>query len=78
MNSVTQESLELMKGALAQPDFRLAKSISTATGLLAFDLQAPAKNLYPFVTLIAFLGLGRANAFVIRRSFAPTPTAPYP
>ena len=50
MNSITQESLELMKGALAQPDFRLAKSISTATGLLAFDLQAPAKNLYPFVT----------------------------
>src|SRR5271170_4434194 len=50
MNSITQESLELMKGALAQPDFRLAKSISTATGLLAYDLQAPAKNLYPFVT----------------------------
>ena len=47
MNSITQESLELMKGALAQPDFRLAESISTATGLLAFDLQAPAKNLYP-------------------------------
>jgi hypothetical protein len=50
MNSITQESLELMKGALARPDFRLSKSISTATGLLAFDLQAPAKNLYPFVT----------------------------
>src|ERR1700750_1319446 len=50
MNSITQESLELMKGALAQPDFRLAKSISTSTGLLAFDLQIPAKNLYPFVT----------------------------
>ena len=50
MNSITQESLELMKEALAQPDFRLAKSMSTATGLLAFDLQAPAKNLYPFVT----------------------------
>ncbi len=50
MNSITQELLELMKGALAQPDFRLAKSISTATGLLAYDLQAPAKNLYPFVT----------------------------
>ena len=44
MNSITQESLELMKGALAQPDFRLAKSISTATGLLAYDLQAPAKT----------------------------------
>ena len=38
MNSITQESLALMKGALAQPDFRLAKSISTGTGLLAFDL----------------------------------------
>jgi len=50
MNTITQESLELMKGALAKPDNRLAKSISTATGLLAFDLQAPAKNLYPFVT----------------------------
>src|SRR4051812_32917159 len=50
MNTITQESLELMKGALAKPDSRLAKSISTATGLLAYDLQAPAKNLYPFVT----------------------------
>jgi hypothetical protein len=29
-------------------------------------------------TLIAFLDLSRPNAFVIRRSFAPTPTAPYP
>ncbi len=31
------------------PD-RLEKSISTATGLVAFDLQAPAKNLYPAAT----------------------------
>src|SRR5262249_16625763 len=52
MNSITQESLALLKGALAQPNDALAKSISTATGLLAFDLQAPAKNLYPFVTPI--------------------------
>ena len=52
MNSITQESLELLKGALAQPNDTLAKSISTATGLLAYDLQAPAKNLYPFVTPI--------------------------
>ena len=52
MNPITQESLELMKGALAAPDDTLAKSISTATGLLAYDLQAPAKNLYPFVTPI--------------------------
>jgi hypothetical protein len=52
MNPITQESLELLKGALARPDDALAKSISTATGLLAYDLQAPAKNLYPFVTPI--------------------------
>src|SRR5262245_9556570 len=52
MNSITQDSLDLVKGALAKPDEALAKSISTATGLLAYDLQAPAKNLYPFVTPI--------------------------
>jgi hypothetical protein len=50
MNPITQESLDLMKGVLAQPNDQLAKTISTATGLLAYDLQAPAKNLYPFVT----------------------------
>jgi len=50
MNPITQESLELLKGALARPNNTLAKSISTATGLVAYDLQAPAKNLYPFVT----------------------------
>jgi hypothetical protein len=52
MNLITQESLDLVKGALAKPDYSLTKSISTATGLLAYDLQAPAKNLYPFVTPI--------------------------
>jgi hypothetical protein len=52
MSSITQESLELMKRALAAPNDLLAKSISTATGLVAYDLQAPAKNLYPFVTPI--------------------------
>jgi hypothetical protein len=52
MNPITQESLELLKGALAQPNDTLGKSISTASGLLAYDLQAPAKNLYPFVTPI--------------------------
>ena len=52
MNSITQESLDLIKGALATPDYTLAKSISTGTGLLAYDLQAPAKNLYPLVTPI--------------------------
>jgi hypothetical protein len=52
MTSITQESLELLRRALAAPDDTLAKSISTATGLVAYDLQAPAKNLYPVVTPI--------------------------
>lgn len=33
-------------------DEGLAKTISTATGLVGYDLQAPAKNLYPVVTPI--------------------------
>jgi hypothetical protein len=52
MSWITQESLELLKRALAAPSDALAKSISTATGLIAYDLQAPAKNPYPFVTPI--------------------------
>jgi hypothetical protein len=48
----TQDTLDLVKGALSAPDDRIAKTISSATGLVAYDLQAPAKNLYPFVTPI--------------------------
>jgi len=48
----TQDTLDLVKGALRSPDDRIAKTISTSTGLVAFDLQAPAKNLYPVVTPI--------------------------
>ena len=50
--SITQDSLDLLKASLRTPSDDLAKSISTATGLVAYDLQAPAKNLYPFVTPI--------------------------
>ncbi|HEX3884755.1 MAG TPA: hypothetical protein VHW66_19030 [Stellaceae bacterium] len=46
----TQDTLDLVKTARETPSDAIAKSISTNTGLLAFDLQAPAKNLYPFVT----------------------------
>ncbi|HEV2334981.1 MAG TPA: hypothetical protein VGS13_05755 [Stellaceae bacterium] len=48
----TLDTLDLVKGALRTPDDRITKSISTGTGLVAFDLQAPAKNLYPVVTPI--------------------------
>jgi hypothetical protein len=39
----TQETLGLMKESLA-------KNVTLSTGLSAYDLQAPAKNLYPVVT----------------------------
>src|SRR5712671_4190954 len=48
----TQDTLDLVKGALRTPDDRITKTITTGTGLVAFDLQAPAKNLYPAVTPI--------------------------
>src|SRR5580704_6869540 len=49
--NITQETLALMKAAhAAGQNDSLSKSISIGTGLLAFDLQAPAKNLYPYVT----------------------------
>lgn len=44
--STTQETLDLMKSA--QGD--IAKTVSVGTGLVAYDLQAPAKNLYPVLT----------------------------
>ena len=39
-------ALRLAKEALAHPNEALAKNITTATGLSAFDLQPTAKNLY--------------------------------
>src|SRR6202046_4485248 len=39
----TQETLGLMKDSLA-------KNVTISTGLTFYDLQAPAKNLYPTIT----------------------------
>ncbi len=50
MTNVTDNTLEQIKQALANPSQDLAKSISLSTGLVAIDLQAPAKNLYPTIT----------------------------
>lgn len=44
------ETIDLVKQALSQPNEELRKSITTATGLVAYDLQAPSKNLYPVNT----------------------------
>jgi hypothetical protein len=49
---VVKQTLALVKQAQGQPSDAIAKSINLATGLVAFDLQAPAKNLYPVNTPI--------------------------
>ena len=53
-DSMANPSEDIARHVLASAgmDPRLEKSISTATGLIAYDLQAPAKNLYPVVTPI--------------------------
>lgn len=48
--NVTAETLNLMKQALSTPSESLRKTVTTGTGLVPFDLQAPAKNLYPVST----------------------------
>jgi hypothetical protein len=44
----TEETLRLTKEALS--DNPLAKNVTLSTGLSAYDLAAPAKNLFPVVT----------------------------
>ena len=52
MRGISQDTINLVKEALANGQNDLAKNISIATGLTAYDLQAPAKNLYPTITPI--------------------------
>lgn len=51
MNQTT-EILDAIRKAFGSPSDDIAKSITTGTGLVAYDLQAPAKNLYPVNTPI--------------------------
>lgn len=51
-SKLLQETLDLMKGVFANPGDNIAKTVNVATGLVAYDLQAPAKNLYPVLTPI--------------------------
>lgn len=49
----TNKSLELIKAALGNPlkaDDELIKAITQATGLVQYDLQAPALSLIPLIT----------------------------
>jgi hypothetical protein len=56
LGATTQETLDLMKASLA-------KNVTISTGLSAYDLQAPAKNLFPIITPLrnAIPRVGRAN-----------------
>ena len=55
-NEVTSSSVESpqrkKKSSLAKADDSIAKTVNQATGLVAYDLQAPSKNLYPVNTPI--------------------------
>jgi hypothetical protein len=48
--NITAETIALMKEALKNSAADLAKAVTTAQGLAYYDLQAPAKNLYPTIT----------------------------
>lgn len=50
--NTAQQTLDLLKGALSNASDDLSKTVSTGTGLVAYDLQAPSKNLYPVNTPI--------------------------
>lgn len=50
MLRVSEDTIKLVKQALASGQPELAKNIAVATGLVGYDLQAPAKNLYPTIT----------------------------
>ena len=50
MNPTTDNTVALVKEALFGPQNAIAKSITQATGLVAYDLQAPALSLFPVIT----------------------------
>jgi hypothetical protein len=53
MSNITEQTLDLIKQAQGYGNnTELQKSITTANNLSAYDLQAPAKNLYPVQTPI--------------------------
>lgn len=52
MSNITGDTLDLIKQAHSYGNDEISKSITTANNLVAYDLQAPAKNLYPVQTPI--------------------------
>jgi hypothetical protein len=52
MDNITNQTLDLIKTAQMRGNDEIQKNITTTNNLAAFDLQAPAKNLYPVQTPI--------------------------
>src|SRR5712664_1268745 len=46
----TKDTIALVKAALGAPNEVLAKAITQGTGLVAYDLQAPALSMIPVIT----------------------------
>jgi hypothetical protein len=60
----TKETLELTRQALGRGQGALRKGVTISSGLTWYDLQAPAKNLYPVITPLrnSIPRVRRANA----------------
>lgn len=51
--SATTETLALLKSTYGEQKLNKAgNTVTTSTGLISYDLQAPAKNLYPVITIL--------------------------
>ena len=47
---VTEQTLVQLKDVMGRGDIKKASTVTTSTGLVAYDLEAPSKNLYPVLT----------------------------
>ncbi len=53
-NNTTNDTLALLKGVYqGGPLAKAGNTVTTTSGLVNYDLQAPAKNLYPIITILA-------------------------
>lgn len=50
--SMNDDTLALLKGSYGNPLAKAGNTVTTAQGLVQYDLQAPAKNLYPVITIL--------------------------
>ena len=54
MSNPTTDTLDMLKGIYSNGSLAKAgNTVTTVNGLVNYDLQAPAKNLYPIITILA-------------------------